>query len=129
MVMQLEDNLKQVGFSILEGYLAGTFRKQGISVDGPGVGVYEKKTGLLFKPYQFVAVERSASEDGVMKDHFDVLYVKTLPLIPAAILESILECVGKHYIGNWKEGKFDRNTGEPMDENAIEILKKLDLYS
>ena len=127
--MQLEENLKQIGFSILEGPIADTFREQGISVNGPGVGAYEKKIGLLFKPYQFVAVERSASEDGVMKDHFDVLYVKTLPLVPAAILESILGCVGKHYIGHWKEGKFDRNTGEPMDDPAIEILKKLDLYS
>ena len=120
MVMQLEDNLKQIGFSILEGNLAGVLREKGISVDGPGVGVWEKKGGLL-RSSELVAVDRSVREGGV----FDILYVK----IPPVILGVILEYVGKRYIGNCYEGKFNMYTGEPEDENAIEILKKLDLYS
>jgi len=118
MVMQLEENLKQIGFSIpdQDSHIASTFREQGISVDGPGVGLWEKKGGLL-RSSEYVAVDRSVREGGV----FDILYVK----IPPVILGVILEYVGKRYIGNYYEGKFDRNTGEPMNDDTIEILKQL----
>jgi len=120
MVMRLEENLKKIGFSILQGHLASILEEKGIFVDGSNVGVYEQKRGLLLKPYKFVAVERS-----VRDEFFHVTYAEELPFIPSFIFAYLRINDMRIYY----EGKFNGNTGEPEDGNAIEILKKLNLYS
>ena len=121
MVMQLEQNLKKIGFSILEGHLASILREEGFSVDGSNIGVYEQKRGLLIRQYKFVVVERSVSRDGF----FHVTYAEGLPFIPGFIFAYL----GMNDMRNFYEGNFNGYTGEPEDGNAIELLKKLNLYS
>lgn len=52
---------------------------------------------------------------------FRVYYAETLPLIPGFIFSIF----GMSETRNCNEGKFNGDTGEAIDDNAIEILNKL----
>lgn len=47
--MQLEENFKKAGFSILEGNIASILENVKISFDSPNVGAYEKKEDYYWK--------------------------------------------------------------------------------